>query len=232
MVKSYQAYTKKYFGEIAAGYDFIELVVGGFRKKLAARIGSSRKVLDVACGTGSNAVILAEKGNKVTGIDISPEMLRLAERKAKNKKIRLVEGDASRMRFRDSAFDVSMITFSLHDMPRETGIRVLKEMKRVTKKGGRIFIADYSGKKNFASRIVDRIVSRWETKYYGSFMRHGLESYLEEAKLNPVRRSLHFFGSIVLVECVNEKLTKRRERVEEQLEKTLKFDELKKRSYG
>ncbi len=206
MVKSYRAYTKKYFGEVAGGYDFIELVVGGFRKKLAGRIGSSQKVLDVACGTGSNAIILAD-GNEVTGIDISPEMLRHAERKAKGRKIRLVEGDASRMRFRDSAFDVSMITFSLHDMPWQTGIRVLKEMKRVTKKGGRIFIADYSGQKNLATRIVDRIVSRWETKYYGSFMRHGLERYLKKAKLNPVRRSLHFFGSIVLVECVNEKLT-------------------------
>ena len=41
-------------------------------------------VLDICCGTGSHAVLLAEKGYKVTGVDMSEEMLSLAREKNKN----------------------------------------------------------------------------------------------------------------------------------------------------
>lgn len=43
---------------------------------------STRSVLDLACGTGSAAVALAAAGYQVTGLDLSPEMVRLATKKA------------------------------------------------------------------------------------------------------------------------------------------------------
>lgn len=44
---------------------------------------SAKKVLDICCGTGSHALILAEKGYNVTGVDNSQEMLKLARGKVK-----------------------------------------------------------------------------------------------------------------------------------------------------
>jgi ubiquinone/menaquinone biosynthesis C-methylase UbiE len=46
---------------------------------------SAKKVLDICCGTGSHAVILAEKGYLVTGVDNSKEMLNLARGKIKTR---------------------------------------------------------------------------------------------------------------------------------------------------
>ena len=44
--------------------------------------GLQGKVLDVACGTGDMSVLLAKQGCTVTGIDISDEMLNIAQRKS------------------------------------------------------------------------------------------------------------------------------------------------------
>ena len=47
-----------------------------------------KSLLDLGCGTGGHALILAERGYEVTGIDISEEMLKQAKKKAKNKNLR------------------------------------------------------------------------------------------------------------------------------------------------
>jgi SAM-dependent methyltransferase len=44
--------------------------------------GDIKNVLDLGCGTGNHAIVLARRGYQVTGVDISPEMLSKAERKA------------------------------------------------------------------------------------------------------------------------------------------------------
>ncbi|MBN1899689.1 class I SAM-dependent methyltransferase [Candidatus Sumerlaeota bacterium] len=49
-----------------------------------------KKVLDVACGTGTFCILLAEKAYQVTGIDLSREMLSMARRKIKKKQSNLV----------------------------------------------------------------------------------------------------------------------------------------------
>ncbi len=49
----------------------------------------SKKLLDVACGEGSFAVAMANKGWNVTGIDQSEEMLRLAKHRASQTKVKI-----------------------------------------------------------------------------------------------------------------------------------------------
>lgn len=48
---------------------------------------SPRRVLDLACGEGSFAVLMAKAGFEVTGVDVSPQMLRLARKQAKKQKV-------------------------------------------------------------------------------------------------------------------------------------------------
>jgi SAM-dependent methyltransferase len=48
-----------------------------------------RSILDLCCGTGTAAILFAENGYEVVGVDASPEMLRLARKKARHKKLKI-----------------------------------------------------------------------------------------------------------------------------------------------
>src|ERR1700726_4999014 len=78
-----------------------------------ARVRSGQRVLDVACGTGVVSVTAARLGARVTGLDLTPELL---ERARENARIAAVEvdwheGDAEKLPFGDGAFDVVLSEF-------------------------------------------------------------------------------------------------------------------------
>ena len=71
--------------------------------EIVSMMGSGRlhigRALDLGCGTGTNAIYLAQHGFDVTGIDVSRRAIALARRKARSidRAIRFVRGDVSRM---------------------------------------------------------------------------------------------------------------------------------------
>lgn len=75
------------------------------------------KILDVATGTGKQAFAFAEKGYETVGIDLSNAMLNVAKKKSKFKNARFEVADATNLPFEDNSFDVSCVSFALHDMP-------------------------------------------------------------------------------------------------------------------
>ena len=98
------------------------------------------KVLDIGCGTGNFSIKLARMGCKVTGVDISAEMLKVAKDKARSQglDIEFHLMDAYDLSFPDEYFDgvSSMAAFEfIPDPP-----RAMAEIFRVVKKGGRIVI--------------------------------------------------------------------------------------------
>jgi ubiquinone/menaquinone biosynthesis C-methylase UbiE len=66
------------------------------------------RIVDLGCGTGSLAVLLAEHGNRVSGIDISGNMIRLARVKARAAGVAVdfVRGDAADPPFGEASFDL------------------------------------------------------------------------------------------------------------------------------
>ncbi len=69
------------------------------------------KVLEIGCGTGHFSSYFEELGAQVTGLDTSPEMLRVAKERHGNLKINFEAGDAYRLPFPDNSFNlVAMIT--------------------------------------------------------------------------------------------------------------------------
>ncbi len=102
-------------------------------------------VLDIGTGTGWLAIrcALAQPGVEIEGVDITPEMLRQAERNAERAgvagRLRLTHGSAVALAYADAHFDVVISALALHHT--EVG-RSLDEMLRVLKPGGRIAIAD------------------------------------------------------------------------------------------
>lgn len=99
--------------------------------------------LDVATGTGNAAFALAGGLARVTGLDLTPEMLGEARRVAGERGIANVDwviGDAQALPFPDGAFDVYMVRAAPHHFPDLP--LALREAARVVKPGGRACFID------------------------------------------------------------------------------------------
>lgn len=203
--KEHTNYNNAHFKGWAPIYRFIEIFVNKMRKRVVKLIGKTpKKILDVACGPGPQAYQLAKVGHSVIGIDLSPDMLAHAKRDSELD-LQYIEQDATATKFSDSEFDISTVSFALHDMPENIAIDVLKEMKRVTKKNGQIIIVDYNEPSNFVARIFLGLSRLWETRYYWHFVKTGLNKYLKAAKMGVHTKKEYLFGNVQLVEITNTK---------------------------
>jgi SAM-dependent methyltransferase len=115
-----------------------------------AGIGSGSHVLDIGCGTGTQAVIMAARvqpGGSVTGLDVNPNMVAAARRKTRRAtgSITIVEGDCTAVPFADGRFDVVTVTTVLHMLSEADQAICLAEAKRVLKPDGRLLLIDYAG---------------------------------------------------------------------------------------
>ncbi|KAA2279408.1 class I SAM-dependent methyltransferase [Candidatus Nitrosocosmicus agrestis] len=109
------------------------------------KVDPTDSVLDVACGFGNTAITARRIGAKVTGIDITPELLSLAKEEesiAGFNDIVWEEGNAENLPFEDEIFDVVLSTFGHMFAPNQE--KTAKEMLRVLKKGGRIGFTTWS----------------------------------------------------------------------------------------
>jgi len=75
------SYLKEWFDRMAPTYDRLERLFAGLRVQVVemAAAPSGSRVLDVATGTGNQALAFARQGYEVTGIDLSEKALRVAE---------------------------------------------------------------------------------------------------------------------------------------------------------
>ena len=108
--------------------------------RLVSRLAISpgEAVLDVACGTGNASIPAALAGARVTGLDLTPEMLAKGRERAGTAGVRIewVEGDAEDLPFPDEHFDGVLSTFGCMFAPRHEV--VADEIARVLRSGGRL----------------------------------------------------------------------------------------------
>ncbi|HXJ70826.1 MAG TPA: class I SAM-dependent methyltransferase [Verrucomicrobiae bacterium] len=103
-----------------------------------AGIHRDERVLDVACGTGVVSITAARTGAKVTGADLTPELLVQAKENAgiAGVDVEWREADVERLPFDDAVFDAVVSQFGHIFAPRP--IIAIHEMLRVLKPGGTI----------------------------------------------------------------------------------------------
>jgi ubiquinone/menaquinone biosynthesis C-methylase UbiE len=107
----------------------------------SARIRAGERVLAIACGTWNIALLARARGAAVTGLDLMPDLLGIARRRAREAgygDIAWEEGDAESLPFPDSCFDVILSVCGLMFAPDQQ--QVAREVARVTRRGGRIAI--------------------------------------------------------------------------------------------
>lgn len=101
------------------------------------------QILDVACGPGLLIKELARRSDKsfITGVDNSYHAIKLAKKNnASSKNISLKVGDVYKLPLPDNFFDIVICKDSFHHF--ENSLNALKEMVRVLRKGGLIYIQD------------------------------------------------------------------------------------------
>ena len=108
------------------------------REAVAARPG--QRVLDLAAGTGTSTQPFHAAGAETVSCDFSLGMLQVGKRRLPH--LTFVAGDATRLPFRDAAFDAVTISFGLRNVQDTEG--ALREMHRVTKPGGRLVVCEFS----------------------------------------------------------------------------------------
>jgi demethylmenaquinone methyltransferase/2-methoxy-6-polyprenyl-1,4-benzoquinol methylase len=133
------------FDEVAPRYDLTNTVLSlgrdrGWRRAVsdALALQPGERVLDLAAGTATSSAALARSGAQVVGCDFSLGML--AEGRGKG--VQLVAGDALRLPFADHVFDAVTISFGLRNTA-DVG-QALRELRRVTRPGGRVVVCEFS----------------------------------------------------------------------------------------
>jgi demethylmenaquinone methyltransferase/2-methoxy-6-polyprenyl-1,4-benzoquinol methylase len=140
------------FTSVARNYDLMnDLMSGGmhrlWKNRFVAKVKPrpGEQILDMAGGTGDIAFRMAAKGASVTVSDINPDMLAVGMERAKKQGIAgliwQVE-NAEKLSFADASFDAYTIAFGIRnvtDIP-----AALKEAHRVLKRGGRLYILEFS----------------------------------------------------------------------------------------
>lgn len=107
------------------------------------KIDANCAVLDVGCGTGRYPLrISAMKNLTSCALEPSAEMLKQAVLKDKSKRVLWIRGDGQRLPFQDSLFDCVYMTAVIHHI--ENKEMALREIYRVSKKGGKCVIMTFS----------------------------------------------------------------------------------------
>jgi SAM-dependent methyltransferase len=130
----------------AGDYPDIARTIEPFSHEVVDAVGvqAGETVLDVATGTGNAALELARRGAQVTGLDLTPELLPVAERRAAEEglEISFVEGDAQALPFEDGSFDRVTSVFGVMFAPDQA--RAAAELLRVCRPGGTVAVAAWT----------------------------------------------------------------------------------------
>jgi len=168
---------------------------------------ANMKILDVGCGTGVHLDIYRRSGCALYGIDNSPSMLDVARsRLGEDAELRL--GDATKMPYENSTFDLIICMLVLHEMDHRMRMSVIAEMKRVLKAEGRMLLIDFhAGRarplKGWLTKPIiflsEAAAGRRHFHNYRHFMSiRGLPTLIEESQLTEEQQKVVAGGTLAL----------------------------------
>ena len=193
----------------SGSYDIVFGPVFHPGRKDAVRIANDRpgqRILEVGVGTGLSLPHF-RPDSRVTGIDVSAEMLAKAQRRAKRRRLAHVEGlhvmDAENLEFADSSFDAVLALYVASVVPNPA--RFAAEMRRVCIPGGTIVVVNHFTSENLLLRLIEKRLGRL-ARHIGFHADFPFDAFRRDSRLSirEVRPS-NLFGYWKLLRCVNEK---------------------------
>lgn len=135
------------FNDVAKRYDITNAVLSLGQDRRWRRLvleavapAAGERILDLAAGTGTSSEPLRERGAYVVPCDFSVGMLQVGKQSSPD--YPFVAGDGMRLPFAADTFDAVTISFGLRNIV--DPLAGLRELRRVTKPGGRIVVCEFS----------------------------------------------------------------------------------------
>lgn len=172
-----------------------------------ANFADGQRILDLACGTGTLAILIKANYPKVevTGIDGDAKILAIAEMKAAKKgvDIQFNEGLSFELPYADESFERVVSSLFFHHLTQRDKLKTLREVWRVLKPEGELHIADWGLPSNFLMKIASRGIELLDgAETTGDNFKGLLPSLVDEAGFQEVAGTNHFdslFGTVRLL---------------------------------
>lgn len=198
-------YNEIHFAEAASRYDLATRAMSLFRDPSwkARLVGSLPPVraplcVDIACGTGDVALLLAERypEGRVAGLDIAEPMLAIARSRNDHRNLRFHRRDMCETGFPEQSVDIVTGSYALRNAPDLA--RAVGEIRRILKPGGTAAFLDFSKPRAACFRIPRHLLLRTWCGFWGLLLHgnHEVHGYIA-ASLSafPDRRALRaLFG--------------------------------------
>jgi ubiquinone/menaquinone biosynthesis C-methylase UbiE len=149
-------------------------------------VGRARgRVLEIGIGSGLNLPLYGPAVEQVIGVDISPELLAIAERAAAATpgNIRLLDGSAERLPLDDRSVDTVVVTWALCSIP--DPVAALKEVRRVLRPGGSLRFVEHGRSPDLGiAKWQDRLTPLWARCSGGCHLNRKTDDLMRSAGLN------------------------------------------------
>lgn len=193
------------YQRMAPFYDLMDLPFELWRYRSIRPLlfqGLNGRLLDAGVGTGRN-ITFYPPSSEVVGIDLSPAMLKRAERRVARlgATICLMEMNLAKLAFADDYFDAAVASFVFCTMPQEERLAALREISRVVRPSGRIRLLEYAPARTPFRRALTRIWQPWVEWAFAARLDQDIEPELPKASLT-ITSSRYVTSSIKLVEAM------------------------------
>jgi len=193
--------------------NLVDPLLRGVRKRIGELSGvrAGDRVLDVCCGTGAQVLEFGRQGTEAAGIDISPNMLKIATRNMRQQAVAasFLLADAEHLPFMADCFDCATISLALHDKEDAARRRIIAEMKRVVRPGGALILVDYQvplplNVWGALVRVIEFLAGgRHYRGFRGYTSRGGLEGLLEAHAVRVESRASLMGGLLAAIKAAN-----------------------------
>lgn len=166
----------------------------------------NERILDFGCGTGTLTLMIkkAKPGCIVYGIDIDPQVLEIAEKKAEREgvDVHLMKYDGITLPCGNESLDKVVASLVIHHLSKEEKFRIFGEMYRVLKNGGELHIMDFGIQRSLYAKLITSVTRFLEPieenilgKIPGYLVGSGFKSVEEVYSENTLFGTVSFYQS-------------------------------------
>lgn len=143
-------------------YDLMTAVLGADRARRALleqpELRAAEHVLDIGCGTGTFVMQLKRRYPEVTVVGLDPDRKALSRARRKAERARVIvrfdQGFADELPYPPASFDGVFSSFMFHHLETGSKERTLREVRRVLKPGGRLYLLDVESEAAHAHGVL------------------------------------------------------------------------------